>query len=189
MEQNTITDQLQELYDQMVANEECGKDWENIPVAKEMLRLLNEITDDEDKDFAKELCEAVLEDSYIHESNTPRLLLGFMEYRQSLYEDPSPWEDDIHRLKRLLDPKVPENEKLDLMRQQHRLLYDPVQLTEAWEDCIYDVLKECAECFQGQRRYRGQCFTIWAKKKEILEQHGIMNWRSPKIMNPRVHFD
>lgn len=68
------------------------------------------------------------------------------------------------------------------------LKFDPVERTQGWEDCIYDVEKKCDRILKGERKGMGFCYSYWSTKKAILARHGIQ-WDSPSVMNPRVRFD
>ena len=181
-------DPLKELYDQMTANEEVGDFWKNIPLAKEALHLMKDVAPDEDRDICKELCELVVDDTLLLDADTPRLILSFMDYWHVLNENTYKWENDTYRLMRMIDPETEEEEKKEMMKQKRFLLYDPVQLTEEWEENIYEVEKELDELLKDEPRHMGFCFHYWSKKREALERRGI-DWRSPSTMNPRTRFD
>ena len=183
-----LTDKLQAIYDQMCENEEARQSWENIPLAKEALQLMRENALIGDNDFMKEFCETIVEEEILSESNTPRLLLAFMDLYHILDGKDTRFGKDIDRLRQLIDPQIHEEEKLTLIQERGRLLYDPVQLTEAWEENIYEVEKELGEKYKNTKRYRGFCHEFWASKKAALARRGI-RWKSPGIMNPRVKFD
>lgn len=68
------------------------------------------------------------------------------------------------------------------------LKFDPVERSEKWEECIYEVEKECDERLAGEHKGMGFCFSYWSTKKSVLAKHGI-EWDSPSTMNPRVMFD
>ena len=69
-----------------------------------------------------------------------------------------------------------------------RLKFDPVERTEEWEDCIYDVEKKCDLILKDERRSMGFCYSYWSTKRAVLAKHGIQ-WSSPSVMNPGVMFD
>ena len=68
------------------------------------------------------------------------------------------------------------------------LKFDPVERCEKWEECIYEVEKECDEALAGEHKGMGFCFSYWSTKKAVLAKYGI-EWNSPAAMNPRVMFD
>lgn len=73
-------------------------------------------------------------------------------------------------------------------RYDHHLKFDPVERSEKWENCIYEVEKECDSLLRGERRGMGFCYSYWSTKKSVLARHGI-RWRCPSTMNPSVMFD
>lgn len=68
------------------------------------------------------------------------------------------------------------------------LKVDSVEYTQEYEDIIDSIDAEVNRRMEGQFRGMGSCFQIWSIKKELLASHGI-EWKSPGMMNPRVHFD
>ena len=68
------------------------------------------------------------------------------------------------------------------------LKFDPVERSEQWEKCIYEVEKECDRKLSGEPKGMGFCFSYWSTKKAVLAKYGI-EWDSPATMNPRVMFD
>lgn len=58
------------------------------------------------------------------------------------------------------------------------LKFDPVERTQEWEDCIYDVEVECEKKLKGESRGMGFCFSYWSTKRAVLAKHGI-DWCSP----------
>ena len=181
-------DRMTELYEQITANEEVGDFWKNIPLAKEALHLMKDVAPDDDKEICKELCELVVDDTLLLDADTPRLILSFMDYWHVLNENTYKWEADTYRLIRMIDPETEEEEREEMMKQKRFLLYDPVQLTEEWEENIYEVEKELDELFKDEPRHMGFCFRYWSEKRTALARRGI-DWRSPAAMNPRTRFD
>ena len=78
--------------------------------------------------------------------------------------------------------------KLGEMVYRVTLRFDPVERSERWEECIYEVEKECDRRLKGERRGMGFCFSYWSTRKAVLARYGI-DWKSPAIMNPHVMFD
>lgn len=68
------------------------------------------------------------------------------------------------------------------------LKFDPVERSEEWEKCIYEVEAECDKRLKNERKGMGFCFSYWSTKKAVLAEFGI-EWDSPAVMNPRVMFD
>ncbi len=181
-------DRLKVLYDQMSANEGGGDFWKNIPLAKEALHLIKDVAPNEDDEILKEFCELVVDEKLLLEADTPRLILSFMDYWHVMNESTYNWEEDTTRLLRMIDPATEEEERKKLMMRDRYLLYDPVQLTEAWEEHIYDVEVELEEIFKNHPRHMGFCHLYWSEKRNVLAKYGI-DWRSPARMNPRTMFD
>lgn len=186
--QESQYDRLKELYDQITANKQVGDFWKNIPLAKEALHLMKDVAPQEDEETLKEFCELVVNDTLLLDADTPRLILSFMDLWHVLNESTYNWEEETYRLLRMTDPKTSEEEKMELLTQKRFLRYDPVQLSEAWEDNIYEVEKELDELFKDEPRHMGFCFRYWSAKRTALAKRGI-DWRSPAAMNPRTRFD
>lgn len=68
------------------------------------------------------------------------------------------------------------------------LKFDPVERSERWEECIYEVEKECWDTLSNEPKRMGFCFSYWSTKKSVLAKYGI-EWDTPAIMNPGVMFD
>lgn len=181
-------DRLKELYDQITANEQVGEFWKNIPLAKKALHLMKDVAPQEDEETLKEFCELVVNDTLLLDADTPRLILSFMDLWHVMNESTYNWKDETYRLLRMTDPETSNEEKKELMQQKRFLLYDPVQLSEAWEENIYEVEKELDELFKDEPRHMGFCFRYWSAKRTALAKRGI-DWRSPAAMNPRTRFD
>ena len=180
--------QFQKLYKQMCTNEQEGEYWKNIPLARQALHLMKDSAPETDKETSIELCELVINETLLLETDTPRLILSFMDFWHTLNPNTNKWKRKRERLLRMTDPKVGEKEKLELITKKRSLRYDPVQLSEKWEDNIYEVEKELHELFKDEKRHRGFCFSYWSAKGAALAKRGIA-WRSPQTMNPRTRFD
>ena len=63
-----------------------------------------------------------------------------------------------------------------------------MERTREWEDCIYDVEKECDRILADEPRGMGFCHSYWSTKRAVLARRGI-RWKSPSAMNPGVMFD
>lgn len=85
-----------------------------------------------------------------------------------------------------LDPKVSMEQWC--RKYNVRLKFDPVERSEEWEKCIYDVEAECNRKLKHEKVGMGFCYSYWSTKKSVLAKHGI-EWNSPSTMNPRVIFD
>lgn len=98
-------------------------------------------------------------------------------------------EDHKASLKRTEDYLNPKVSMEDWCRTYGvRLKFDPVERSEKWEKCIYDVEAECAEKLKDEVKGMGFCYSYWSTKKAVLAKHGI-SWDSPSAMNPGVMFD
>lgn len=98
-------------------------------------------------------------------------------------------KDHLQRMKKIQDYLNPMISMENWCRNYHvNLKFDPVERTQEWEDCIYDVEKECERRLAGERKGMGFCYSYWSTKKAVLAKHGIL-WNSPSVMNPRVMFD
>ena len=189
MEQNnSFEGRLQELYDQMYAHAKVGDFWKNIPLAREALRLMKEEASESDRDDILQLCEWVVTQKLLLDYETPRLILAFLELWTDLSHNEQRWAKEMQRLRRMIDPNTPEDEKLELMTEGRFIKYDPIQLSEVWEENIYEVEKELDEEFKDTDRFMGFCHAYWSSKRAALARRGII-WRSPAMMNPRTHFD
>lgn len=186
--QESQFDPLKRLYNQMTSNKEKGEFWKNIPLGREALHLMKDVAPYEDEDLFKQFCELVTNDRLLSELDTPRLLLSFMDFWHVLNESTYNWEQETYRLLQMTDPHVNEEKKLQMIGEIRHLNYDPVQLTETWEENIYDVEEELEERLKDEPRHMGFCFFYWSAKQAALAKRHI-DWRSPQIMNPRTRFD
>jgi tetratricopeptide (TPR) repeat protein len=76
-----------------------------------------------------------------------------------------------------------------LQRIEHPTLkYDPVEDTDGYLAVIDEVERRLYEELKDEPRHMGFCFHYWSAKRDLLAEYGI-EWRSPRIMNPRVMFD
>ena len=68
------------------------------------------------------------------------------------------------------------------------LKYDPIEDSKEYLDVIDEVERKIYDQIKDEPCFMGFCFRYWTLKRTILLEYGI-EWRSPAIMNPRVHFD
>ena len=56
---------------------------------------------------------------------------------------------------------------------------------------FYIYLKTLAKIIAkiGENRGMGYCYLYWETKRDILKKDYGIEWRSPAVLNPRVHFD
>lgn len=94
--------------------------------------------------------------------------------------------ESLQRTLDYLDPAVPME---SWCKRYHVMLrFDPVERSEEWEECIYEVEKELDKRLKNERKGMGFCYIYWPAKRAALRKRGI-DWRDPHIMNPRVMFD
>lgn len=68
------------------------------------------------------------------------------------------------------------------------LRHDPVEWTARWEEVIDQADRRAYATLDDMPRGMGFCFAFWSARRSALLHYGI-EWRSPNIMNPKVHFD
>lgn len=180
------------IFEEMVENYDTfGKQWANIPLAKEALAIMNELPDSLENEYetpaekAMLLCRMV---EYVEDRYTPRLCIAIREYAADLFGEDGD-EDNEEALEQLRDYINLEMPMDDYCLKHSRMLrFDPVERTEEWENVIYDVMKECDRRLEGESPRMGFCFSHWSTMRTVLEEYGI-SWRDPHLMNPGVMFD
>lgn len=175
-------DRLKKTFDDMCTNLENGDDWKNIVLAKEAMEVVKDEAPDTDLETLKEFCEAVVDEGFLDRYNTPRLLLSYMEYYHILSGDLQHWEKENSQLVRLIDPKVSDEEKIEIMRESRRV-FDPIQFTQQWEDMITDARREYREYILSHMHNKGFNHMLGSVWKSILKKRGIENWRTPASMH------
>lgn len=204
-------DRLVDVVMEMVEHAEEGQMWKNIPLARECMHIMKDLTPFRDEGCINPvqrmyICQRVIEDNMIELRETPRLFQSFCEYwRSNAYlaksEDYETIEPDagfdekffhtadeyIYKLGWLLED---DNGKYgqSIWGELGTLKADPVQLTSEWEKNIYEVELECDEALKDEPRCMGFCHSYWSTKRAALARRGI-EWKSPSAMNPRVMFD
>ena len=68
------------------------------------------------------------------------------------------------------------------------LKHDPVEDTPAFQ-AIKDELETKIIAKIGENSGMGYCYLYWETKRDILKKDYGIEWRSPAVLNPRVHFD
>ena len=200
-------DKALDLLTQMRENaaEEGWLVWKNIPLAKEYYKVISQdlpirsdlITPKDIMAFA----DAIALESLLDQRDSPRLCLQFLALRKKARAQAQPSDEDYDKryvmeveeadnltakLEAYIDLSVPMETWLE--RFGGHLRFDPVERTEQWEDCAYEVEKECDRRLSGEPRGMGFCFGYWHTKAAVLRKYGI-DWKSPSVMNPRVMFD
>lgn len=201
---------MTELADRLNKNNEDGNLWKNIPVMREVIHELKDVSpfrsDVINPAYKAHWIACILGNDYIDKRETPRLYQSLCElyrlYRD--YEKPSDYDDYLQ-----------ENFDKYYFRQVDKWIYklamivsdphwehalhcwdglggmlkvDPVQATLQWEEVIFEVEKELDEQLKDEPRGMGFCHSYWSAKRAALARRGI-EWRSPSAMNPRVMFD
>lgn len=210
-------EKLGALFSEMVENyNESGRTWKNIPLGKKAFALMKDELPLRVKGELTPYTRIVLLNNMIDcmpERDCARFLLGVRNYQKSMYKlindkdlpedmDIDGYEDDEagyvryfredeleSRIKKIQDYLDPNMSMEDWCKEYGVMLkFDPVERTQEWEDCIYDVEVECEKKLKGESRGMGFCFSYWSTKRAVLAKHGI-DWCSPSTMNPRVRFD
>ena len=179
----SVFDQLKKIYDEMCTNQEYNNYYKNILLAKEAMHILKDDAPEEDLSIQKDFCEAMVDDGKVDFENNPRLLLSFMSLFHILSGNTEQWDEEARMLVGLIDPNLSEQEKLDLLKQNNHRLFDPIQLTQEWEDKSYDFKKEYREyvvSHMGKRGFNHILGQVW---KKILRKYGFPDWRSGITMN------
>lgn len=183
-----IDDQLQDLYDEMSDNAEEGKYWKNIPLARQGLQLMKDCNPELENIPCHAFCELVIKEELLNPLNTPRLILSVMDFQHVLFGSDYKWSQEAYKLRIVTGPNATEKDIEDYISKKSHLKHDPIELSQEWEDNIYEVEKELEDLFKNEKRHRGFCHSYWSAKREALAKRGI-TWRSPSRMNPRTKFD
>lgn len=209
--------ELGNIFSEMVENHESFRgEWRNIPLGKKAFAIMRDELPLRVEGELTPYTRIVLLDkmlSCMPERDCARFFLEVQQYQLSLFPlisdadlkedmdidayDGKPEEfarqytEKLHRsgMLRMEDYLNPEISMEEWCLKYHvNLKFDPVERSEQWENCIYDVEKECESKLEGERRGMGFCYSYWSTKKSVLSKHGI-DWSSPAAMNPRVMFD
>lgn len=205
------------IFSEMVENDETfGAQWKNIPLGRKAFALMKDELPLRVEGELTPYTRIVLLNkmmSCMPERDCARFLLEVKQYQMSLFAlvgDKDIREDmDIDGYEGAQEEYVREytmvQHRESLLRTEEyidmsismedwckkykiMLKFDPVERSGKWEDCIYEVEKECDEKLAGERKGMGFCFSYWSTKKAVLAKYGI-DWDSPAVMNPRVMFD
>ena len=185
---DNLQPQFQDLYDEMSDNAEIGYYWKNIPLAQQCLRLMKDCNTDLDNVLCHSIANLVVKEELLDPLNTPRLILSFMDFEHVLYGSDYKWDQQAYDLRRVTGPNATEKDIVDFIAKRKHLKYDPIQLSQQWEDNIYEVEKELDELFKDTARHMGFCHRYWPAKRNALAKRGIV-WRTPQEMNPKTRFD
>lgn len=199
-----------ELVRALYANQEKGEVWKNIPLVRQFIHELKDkapfrssVTNPAYKAY---YLSRVLEEDFVCIKETPRLYQSLCELycvyrevaeasdiddylREHVHEDTLPELDAWIQKLACIVVEPGSKEALACWDSLGGMLKtDPVQLSPAWEEIIYDVECELEAALKDEPRGMGFCFAYWSAKKAALARRGIL-WRSPAAMNPRVMFD
>lgn len=172
-----------------------GLGWKNLKLVPEAFEMMQSLPLDYDEEVNPDNRITVLQSlmGCVNETDIPRFSLKVREYQLSLFKEAKECEtsrEDVEKaaqkLRDYLNPAVSMEE---WCRKYHRTLkFDDVERSQAWEDNIYEVEKECWKKLEDTPKGMGFCFEFWSAKTSALAKRGI-EWRNPHIMNPRVMFD
>lgn len=206
------------IFSEMVENEEAfGTLWKNIPLGRKAYALMRDELPLRVEGELTPYTRIVLLNkmmSCMPERDCARFILEVKKYQKSLFRlirDKDDFNEDMdidgykgnpeeyvreYTLGRHEESLLRTKEYLDMSitmeewcRKYNILLkFDPVERSEQWEDCIYEVERICAEELAEEPKGMGFCHSYWSTKKAVLAKFGI-GWDSPAAMNPRVKFD
>lgn len=210
-------EKLGNIFSEMVENHQTYNGWwKNIPLGKEAFALMKDGLPLRVKGELTPYTRIVLLDKMMDtmpEKDCSRTFLEVKTYQMSMFAlvsdgdieedmDIDGYEGDageyvravtiddvrksLRRTEDYLDPKMSMEEWCD--KYDVTLKFDPVERSEKWENCIYEVESECDRKLRNERKGMGFCYSYWSTKKAVLAKHGIQ-WKSPAVMNPRVMFD
>lgn len=208
---------LGEVFSEMVDNyNSFGASWKNIPLGKEAFRLMKEELPLRVKGELTPYTRIILLNNMLScmpERDCARFFKEVRDYQAEMFPlvsaDDAVEDMDIDGYEGDTDAYVHEYTMDDLKKAAKRtedylnpnismeewcrtygvhLKFDPVERTEKWENCIYDVEERCDRKLKDERKGMGYCYSYWSTKKAVLAEFGI-EWDSPAVMNPRVMFD
>lgn len=98
--------------------------------------------------------------------------------------------EDVVKELRLYERNIEFADKgqLEQIRETGHLKSDPVEWTSRWEEVIDDADRITYSRLKDMPRGMGFCYALWYERTNVLQEFGI-EWKSPKVMNPKVLFD
>lgn len=183
-----LDEQLQALYDEMYNHGQVGHFWKNIPLARKALQLMKDCDPERNYDTCYDFCEAAITDKLLNPLDTPRLILSLMDFQHVLLGSDYKWDQEAYKLRLITNPHATEKDIEAYIGETRMIKYDPIQLSQQWEDNIYEVEKELENKFKNVDRHMGFCHRYWPAKRAALAKRGI-TWRTPQEMNPKTRFD
>lgn len=174
-----------------------GPSWKNAALAREILQygpLLLEMGQMAMLDLVHRACSRIRETLFTH----PRLTVEILKLdREALYyienetgHELGVTEDVQHEISRLeTNIWYADRGELDHIKDDRSLRHDPIEWTAAWEEVIDQAEAQVDELLKGEPRGMGFCHMYWHTLATVLAERYGIDWRSPRVMNPRVHFD
>ncbi len=173
----------------MVKNADAGEYWRNIGLGHIAFDMMGKLPDTVPGEFETPSEKAGILSMMLDQMDellSPRLCIAIRQEIERL----NPGDGDNGRELALLRDFIDESLPMEdfCKKYSRRLLFDPVERTQEYEEAILEVEAECNAALEDTPRGMGFCFAYWSEKRRILAEHGIQ-WRSPAIMNPHVLFD
>jgi len=69
------------------------------------------------------------------------------------------------------------------------LKHDPIEDTEEYKAILPELEAKIEAELKDAPRVMGFCFEYWDTKERILREDYGIEWDSPNVLNPTVHFD
>lgn len=173
METNDLQKKIESLVEEAYQLNNDEQTWKATPLLEQAILLLSNVPDtEENQEWLYEAWYAIGECYYTNQ----RRQQAKHAYQQALVHATSAGldtDDCDYQLDRIKNPL---------------LKYDPIEDSVDYLAVIDEVEHKLYDELKGEPRHMGFCFRYWSLKRSILATYGI-EWRSPGIMNPHVHFD
>lgn len=170
-------------------NADAGEYWRNIALGRIAFGMLCKLPDAVPGEFETPAEKAGILTIMLDQMDqllSPRLCIDMRKEIGRLTPGDEDNARELAMLRDFIDPSMTMEEFCK--KYNKRLLFDPVERTEDYENAILEVEAECNAALKETPRGMGFCFAYWSEKRRILAEHGI-EWRSPAAMNPGVMFD
>jgi len=66
---------------------------------------------------------------------------------------------------------------------------DPIEQTETYIAIEQELEEKIEKRLKNVKRTHGYCFRYWEVKAAILKKDYGIEWKSPRVLNPRIKFD
>ena len=66
---------------------------------------------------------------------------------------------------------------------------DPIEKTEVYLAIEQELEVKIEKKLEDVQRDHGYCHRYWSAKAEILKEDYGIEWKSPRVLNPRIKFD